>query len=175
MTTPVTRRAAAPGAPHGRDRDALRGRLPRRTRASLPSDALAADPRRVARRDGSTMILLPTSRPLYAAIDPVYLRRSFDVLVAIAREQLGLDALRSAIVLFFNRDRALRDPLLRRLGARHRLQASGLWARPEPRRRGAGRALCSHRAARARRALRGAHAPLSYNRNRRGISSRVPR
>jgi transposase len=27
------------------------------------------------------------------------------VLVAIAREQLGLDALRSAVVLFFNRDR----------------------------------------------------------------------
>lgn len=52
------------------------------------------------------MILLPTSRPLYAAIDPVDLRRSFDVLVAIAQEQLGLDALRSAIVLFFNRDRA---------------------------------------------------------------------
>jgi transposase len=27
------------------------------------------------------------------------------VLIAIAREQLGLDALRSAVVLFFNRDR----------------------------------------------------------------------
>lgn len=51
------------------------------------------------------MILIPTSRPLYAAVDPVDFRRSFDVLLAIAREQLGLDALRSAIVLFFNRDR----------------------------------------------------------------------
>ena len=51
------------------------------------------------------MILLPTSRPLYAAVDPVDFRRSFDVLIAIAREQLGLDALRSAVVLFFNRDR----------------------------------------------------------------------
>lgn len=51
------------------------------------------------------MILVPTSRPLYAAIDPVDFRRSFDVLIAIAREQLGLDALRSAVVLFFNRDR----------------------------------------------------------------------
>jgi transposase len=51
------------------------------------------------------MILLPVTRPLYAAIDPVHLRSSFDVLFAIAREQLGLDAMRSAIVLFFNRDR----------------------------------------------------------------------
>lgn len=50
------------------------------------------------------MILVPTSRPLYAAIDPVDFRRSFDVLIAIAREQLGLDALRSAVVLFFNKD-----------------------------------------------------------------------
>ena len=51
------------------------------------------------------MILLPATRPLYAALDPVDFRRSFDVLIAIAREQLGLDALRSAVVLFFNRDR----------------------------------------------------------------------
>ena len=51
------------------------------------------------------MILVPTSRPLYAAVDPVDFRRSFDVLVGIAREQLGLDALRSAVVLFVNRDR----------------------------------------------------------------------
>lgn len=51
------------------------------------------------------MIVVPTSRPLYAAIDPVDFRRSFDVLLAIAREQLGLDALRSAVVLFFNKDR----------------------------------------------------------------------
>ena len=51
------------------------------------------------------MILVPTSRPLYAAADPVDFRRSFDVLIAIAREQLGLDALRSAVVLFFNKDR----------------------------------------------------------------------
>jgi hypothetical protein len=50
------------------------------------------------------MILVPTSRPLYAAVDPVDFRRSFDVLIAIAREQLGLDALRSAVVLFFNKD-----------------------------------------------------------------------
>jgi transposase len=51
------------------------------------------------------MILVPTSRPLYAAVDPIDFRRSFDVLIAIAREQLGLDALRSAVVLFFNKDR----------------------------------------------------------------------
>lgn len=51
------------------------------------------------------MILLPTTRALYAAVDPVHLRASFDVLFAIARDQLGLDALRSAVVLFFNRDR----------------------------------------------------------------------
>ena len=51
------------------------------------------------------MILIPTTRALYAAVDPVDFRRSFDALVAIAREQLGLDALRSAVVLFFNRDR----------------------------------------------------------------------
>ena len=50
------------------------------------------------------MILVPTSRPLSAAIDPVDFRRSFDVLIAIAREQLGLAALRSAVVLFFNKD-----------------------------------------------------------------------
>lgn len=52
------------------------------------------------------MILIPATRPIYAAIDPVDFRRSFDVLVEIAREQLGLDALRSAIVLFVNRDRS---------------------------------------------------------------------
>ena len=51
------------------------------------------------------MILVPTSRPIYAAVDPIDFRRSFDVLIAIAREQLGLDALRSAVVLFFNKDR----------------------------------------------------------------------
>lgn len=51
------------------------------------------------------MILLPTTRALYAAVDPVHLRASFDVLFAIARDQLGLDAMRSAVVLFFNRDR----------------------------------------------------------------------
>lgn len=52
------------------------------------------------------MILLPATRPLYAAIDPVDFRRSFDRLVEIARDQLGLDALRSAIVIFFNKDRS---------------------------------------------------------------------
>ena len=51
------------------------------------------------------MILLPSTRALYAAVEPVHLRASFDVLFAIARDQLGLDAMRSAIVLFFNRDR----------------------------------------------------------------------
>lgn len=51
------------------------------------------------------MILLPRTRPLYAAIDPVDMRCSFDALLAIAREQLGLDAARSAVVLFFNRSR----------------------------------------------------------------------
>lgn len=57
------------------------------------------------------MILIPAGRPIYAAVDPVDFRRSFDVLVAIAREQLGLDALRSAVVLFVNRD-ASRGKLL---------------------------------------------------------------
>jgi transposase len=51
------------------------------------------------------VILLPTTRALYAAIEPVHLRASFDVLFAVARDRLGLDALRCAIVLFFNRDR----------------------------------------------------------------------
>lgn len=51
------------------------------------------------------MILLPPTRALYAATDPVDFRCSFDALVAIAREQLGLDALRSAVVLFFNRNK----------------------------------------------------------------------
>ncbi len=52
------------------------------------------------------MILLPTTRAIFAAVQPVHLRASFDVLVAIAREQLGLDVLRAAVVLFFNRDRS---------------------------------------------------------------------
>ena len=47
------------------------------------------------------MILLPATRPLYAALDPVDFRRSFDVLIAIAREQLGLDALRSAVAVSY--------------------------------------------------------------------------
>ncbi len=51
------------------------------------------------------MILLPATRALYAATEPVHLRASFDVLFAVARDQLGLDVLRSAVVLFFNRDR----------------------------------------------------------------------
>lgn len=51
------------------------------------------------------MILLPATRALYAAVDPVHLRYSFDVLFAIARDQLGLDVLRSAVVLYFNKDR----------------------------------------------------------------------
>ncbi len=51
------------------------------------------------------MILVPTTRALYAAVEPVHLRASIDVLFAIARDQLGLDVLRSAVVLFFNRDR----------------------------------------------------------------------
>lgn len=51
------------------------------------------------------MILLPVTRALYADVEPVHLRASFDVLFARARDQLGLDVLRSAIVLFFNRDR----------------------------------------------------------------------
>jgi transposase len=51
------------------------------------------------------VILLPVTRALYAAVAPVHLRSSFDVLFAIAREQLGLDVLRSAIVLYVNKDR----------------------------------------------------------------------
>jgi len=49
------------------------------------------------------MILLPAKRCIFASVEPVDMRRSFDVLLEIAREQLGLDALRSAVVLFFNR------------------------------------------------------------------------
>ncbi len=45
-------------------------------------------------------------RALYAAVEPVHLRSSFDVLFAIARDQLGLDVLRSGIVLYFNKDRS---------------------------------------------------------------------
>jgi hypothetical protein len=62
------------------------------------------------------MILVPSSRPLYAAVDPVDCRRSFDMRIAIAREQLGLDALRSAVVLFFNKDHT-RGKLLFRDGS----------------------------------------------------------
>lgn len=51
------------------------------------------------------MILLPAARSIYAAVDPVHLRSSFDVLFAVARDQLGLDAMRSAVVLNFNRYR----------------------------------------------------------------------
>lgn len=51
------------------------------------------------------MILLPATRALYAAVEPVHLRASFDVLFAIARDQLGLDVLHAAVVLFFNKDR----------------------------------------------------------------------
>lgn len=51
------------------------------------------------------MILLPPTRRVFAAVEPVDMRRSFDVLLEIAREQLGLDALRSAVVLYFNRPR----------------------------------------------------------------------
>jgi transposase len=51
------------------------------------------------------VILLPAARAIYAAVDPVHLRSSFDVLFAIARDQLGIDALRAAVVLYFNRDR----------------------------------------------------------------------
>jgi transposase len=51
------------------------------------------------------VILLPVTRALYADVEPVHLRASFDVLFARARDQLGLDVLRSAVVLFFNRDR----------------------------------------------------------------------
>jgi len=42
------------------------------------------------------VILLPATRPLYAALDPVDFRRSFDVLIAIAREQLGLSSTATA-------------------------------------------------------------------------------
>jgi hypothetical protein len=51
------------------------------------------------------MILIPPNRALYTVDDTIDFRRSFDALVAITRERLGLDALRSAVVLFFHRDR----------------------------------------------------------------------
>lgn len=50
-------------------------------------------------------MILPRTRALYAAVKPVNLRCSFDVLLGIARDQLGLDVVRSSIVIFFNRTR----------------------------------------------------------------------
>jgi hypothetical protein len=71
----------------------------------MPAHRHCADPRRLARAHaGSPVIVLPPTRLLDAALDPVDFRRTFDVLVAMARKQLGLDALPSAIVLFVNRD-----------------------------------------------------------------------
>lgn len=49
--------------------------------------------------------MIPLSRPIYVAAQPVDLRRSFDALAEHARAQLGLDAQQGALVLFFNRDR----------------------------------------------------------------------
>jgi transposase len=51
------------------------------------------------------MILLPLTRPVFAALEPVDMRKSFDALFDVAREQLGHDAMRSAVVLFFSRSR----------------------------------------------------------------------
>lgn len=51
------------------------------------------------------MILVPRTRPVYAALEPVDMRKSFGALFEHAREQLGLDAMRSAVVLFFSKSR----------------------------------------------------------------------
>lgn len=51
------------------------------------------------------MILVPLTRPVYAALEPVDMRKSFDALFELARQQLAHDAMRSAVVLFFNRSR----------------------------------------------------------------------
>lgn len=51
------------------------------------------------------MILIPTNRPIYAAVVPVDLRKSFDTLTGWALDQLGHDLNRPCIILFFNRDR----------------------------------------------------------------------
>ena len=94
------------------------------------------------------MILIPTTRALYAAVDPVDFRRSFDALVAIAREQLGLDALRSAVVLFFNRDRS-RCKLLFHDGSGfvllYKRLDRGRFARVEPTRPGDRSVTIAHR------------------------------
>lgn len=51
------------------------------------------------------MILVPTNRPIYAAVIPVDLRKSFDTLAGWATEQLGHDVSRHCVVLFFNKQR----------------------------------------------------------------------
>lgn len=54
------------------------------------------------------MILLPSSATFWIATQPVDFRRSFDVLVQLAREQTGKDVIaqhRGAVVFFFNRTR----------------------------------------------------------------------
>ena len=94
------------------------------------------------------MILLPAARSIYAAVDPVHLRASFDVLFAVARDQLGLDAMRSAVVLFFNRDRS-RCKLLFHDGSGfvllYKRLDRGRFARVEPTRPGDRSVTVAHR------------------------------
>lgn len=101
------------------------------------------------------MILLPATRALYAAVQPVHLRASFNVLFGVARDHLGLNVLRSAIVLFFNRDRT-RCKLIFSDGSGfvllYKRLDRGRFARVEPTPR---RPLRHHRRPRARPAARG--------------------
>jgi transposase len=48
--------------------------------------------------------MIPRRAAIYAAVDPVDMRRSFDGLSAAAREHLGRDPQSGALFLFVNRD-----------------------------------------------------------------------
>jgi transposase len=54
------------------------------------------------------MLTLPSSLRVYAAVEPVDLRKGFDALSIVVRAQLAMDPLCGALFVFFNRrfDRA---------------------------------------------------------------------
>ncbi len=54
------------------------------------------------------MLTLPSSLRVYAAVEPVDLRKGFDALAIAVRSQLGHDPLSGSLFVFFNRrfDRA---------------------------------------------------------------------
>ncbi len=51
------------------------------------------------------MLSVPASVPIFVARNPVDLRRQFDGLAAIARDDLGLDPLSGALFVFFDKRR----------------------------------------------------------------------